>query len=276
MKGRTARGAILCGAAVKGEQLAAAENIKLAAEAGIERLEPLVSGRRFPFNDVEAAGGAAAAMARWGVACRSVHLDFELDYDISSSDESIRRSTVDDMKRALAAGRALGADIAVLHGSDEAVAAHTRARRIEILKSSLAELCSAARASGIRLALELLPRDCLANTTREALFITGGLPEETIGFCFDVNHVNLREDPPLAVEALSGRIFTFHISDNDGVEERHWFPFEGVIDWAAFMAAVRRIGYAGQFIFETGGSLGGDAAEYLREVRARFDRLIAL
>jgi sugar phosphate isomerase/epimerase len=262
--------------AVQGPDRLTAANLALLSQAGLDRVEVSLARKHFPRGDDRFTEGVRAALGKTGVTCGSVHLDFEVDYDLSSVDEAVRAATFDDMKWSLTAGARLGAGIAVVHGSDEPVGDDERAERIRLFKNALAHLAPVARERKIRLALELLPRTCLANTVDEALQICGGLPAEDIGICLDVNHINLREDPAAAVKRLGPRILSFHISDNDGVDERHWFPFEGVIDWPSFMGAVRAIGYEGQFVFETGGSLGEDLPSYLREVRARFDRLMAL
>jgi len=269
-------GRIYCGTAIGRPYPITRENLALVAAARIERVEIAFYGDAFAYRDESAVREAERALAATGVASKSVHLDFGDHYDFSSLDEGLRRRAVEDAKTALRACRALGAAIAVVHGSDEPVADGDRAGRLGILNASLAELCQAARDNGVRLALELLPRTCLGHTSAEALAAVKGLAAETIGFCVDTNHVNIREDPAAVVWSLGRRILTFHISDNDGVDERHWFPFEGVIDWKSFMAAVKGIGYEGQFIFETSGSLGGDVAGYLEELRGRFDRLMAL
>ncbi len=267
---------IKCVAAVQGKYSISPESLALVSRAGIEGVEVSLSRRRFPRGDEAFLEGVVAALAQSSVKCGSVHLDFEVDYDLSSLDEGVREATLEDMKWSLAAAVRLGAKFAVVHGSDEPVADGERARRIELLKEGLAGLAAAARDEGVRLALETLPRTCLANTGEEALSICEGLGAGDIGICLDVNHVNLREDPADAVGRLGGRIVSFHISDNDGVDERHWFPFEGVIDWRSFMRAVRAAKYQGPFVFETGGSMGPDVFSYLVEMRARFQRLIAL
>lgn len=266
---------IFCGTAIGGRYGISAELLALAAARGIERVEISMYGAALDVHDTAALAAVAAAMPR-GLECRSVHLAFGDANDISLTDDDARRRALDEACYQVSAAPLLGARLAVVHGSDEPIDDKDRPARIACLRESLPVLCRVAAKSGVRLALELLPRTCLAHTTEEALTIVEGLPAERIGFCLDANHINLREDPASAVRRLGGRIITFHISDNDGVDERHWFPFEGIIDWKSFMCAVRDIGYKGQFIFETGGSLGGDMPVYLGELRARFDRLMAL
>jgi len=43
---------------------------------------------------------------------------------------------------------------------------------------------------------------------------------------------------------------TLHVSDYDGIEEKHWLPGLGVIDWLEFLNALREAGYQGAFIYE--------------------------
>ena len=249
---------IKCATPISGAHHVNRKNLALVAEAGIERVEIHLAEPHFPYHDPQAVAEAAEALAATGVECRSVHLAFENDYDISATDPAVRAATLEDMIEALSVARALNAEIAVVHGNDELVAAGRRQERIGLLREGLAGLSDAARESGVKIALELLPRDCLGNTSEELLHIVEGFPAGGIGFCFDVNHANFREDPAEAILALSGRILSYHVSDNDGVDERHWFPFEGVIDWQSVMAAIRKTGYDGQFVFETKGSLHGD------------------
>jgi sugar phosphate isomerase/epimerase len=267
---------ILCGTTVARKYKPTPEILARLADAGIERIEIAFFDRLFSHRDPVQMREIASAIATSRVACRSVHLDFGEDADISIEDEVERARRVADACYAVRIAPLLGADLAVVHGSDEPITQAERPRRLQNLAGSLRALCDAAATSGVALALELLPRTCLANTCDEALEAVTGLPPSIVGFCVDVNHVNLREDPAAVVRRLGDRILTFHVSDNDGIDERHWFPFDGVIDWPSFMGAVRDIGYKGQFIFETGGSFHDDVDKYLRELRVRFDRLMAL
>ena len=40
------------------------------------------------------------------------------------------------------------------------------------------------------------------------------------------------------------------MSDYDLVDERHWLPGEGKINWKNVMAALEKIGYGGSFMYE--------------------------
>ena len=100
------------------------------------------------------------------------------------------------------------------------------------------------------MAVEPLPRTCLGNTLAEMALLLEGLPEDRAGICLDVNHANVGQSLEAFIARLGARIWTLHISDNDGVDEKHWLPGEGVIDWRALLRALRRAGYGGPFLYE--------------------------
>ena len=69
--------------------------------------------------------------------------------------------------------------------------------------------------------------------------------------CFDTNHL-LTEDPVDFIHRLGDKIITTHVSDYDGVDERHWLPGEGTTDWQALLGALRDVGYSGPWLYEIG------------------------
>lgn len=53
-------------------------------------------------------------------------------------------------------------------------------------------------------------------------------------------------------ESLKDSIITVHVSDYDFVNERHWLPGEGKIDWVKMADVFDRIGYNGVWMYEIG------------------------
>ena len=53
------------------------------------------------------------------------------------------------------------------------------------------------------------------------------------------------------MEALGEKIVTLHLSDYDFMNERHWLPGDGLIDWRALMQKLDAIGYRGVMMYET-------------------------
>ena len=81
--------------------------------------------------------------------------------------------------------------------------------------------------------------------------ILDGMNEEIFGVCFDVNHImNQYPQIPAMTRKLGKRLFTTHISDYNGIDECHWLPGNGVIDWKGFVEALKDIDYRGPFNYE--------------------------
>ncbi|MBI3985871.1 MAG: TIM barrel protein [Lentisphaerae bacterium] len=241
--------------------------------AGIPKVEVLFEPG---FMEYDAPGVAAAAgrqLREAGIAVWSCHLPFLGGEDISCVDETLRRKAVAVHTRALAAAQALGAGVAVIHPSGEPIPDSGRAVRFAQARRSLVVLEKEAAYRGVRLAVELLPRTCLGHTSRELLELIDGFDPNHVGVCLDANHANLRESLPDVVRALAGRLFTVHISDNDGVDEKHWLPGRGVIRWPEFFRALADAGYRGACVYETGGAKGGEL-EALREIKTNFAALL--
>jgi sugar phosphate isomerase/epimerase len=72
---------------------------------------------------------------------------------------------------------------------------------------------------------------------------------------------------------LGDRLLTLHISDNDGIDERHWLPGQGIINWPGFIRALESSNYAGAFVYETT-SKTGPGLHALAEVRENFSDLL--
>lgn len=75
--------------------------------------------------------------------------------------------------------------------------------------------------------------------------------EECCGICFDTGHAELDSGAVKLAELLGPRVICTHLHDNDGKEDQHLPPFDGVIDWPKLIAALRAAGYSGLWTFET-------------------------
>ena len=114
--------------------------------------------------------------------------------------------------------------------------------QIRALRAFLSEILPDVEEAGTSLNIEYLPRTCLGNTPDELEEIVDGFPPDRIGICLDVNHASPRtEMMPELIRRLGPRINSFHISDTDGVDECHWFPGFGIVDWPACMGEIRAL-----------------------------------
>ena len=186
-----------------------------------------------------------------GIVAATIHASFGGPFDISVINEAARAKAVVAGKAAIDLATYFDASIIVMHASAEPIDPAERPARIQQAQTSLRELEGHARRSGRRIAVELLPRTCLGNTVEELLEIVEPLDAAVVGFCLDTNHMMAQyQDVPKAVHQLGKRLFSLHLSDYDGVDEQHWLPGTGVVDWPAFMQALRDIDYVGPFIYE--------------------------
>ena len=72
-----------------------------------------------------------------------------------------------------------------------------------------------------------------------------------LGLCYDSSHDFLWSRQPTEILGKYGsRLITTHLSDNDGLEDRHWPPGEGVIDWPKLVKALPHQTYTGPLILE--------------------------
>jgi sugar phosphate isomerase/epimerase len=190
-----------------------------------------------------------SSMALW-----SAHMPYGGDIDYASPDEAIRRNGQAAAERYLQAAADLGASVAVMHPSSEPVPTGAeRELHIRAIRRTLEALEPVASDLGLQIGVELLPRSCLGNRTREILRIIQGFDKETVGVCLDSNHANLNASLPNVIREIGDRIVSLHISDNDGDDEKHWFPFKGVIEWEPFMSALVKTPYQGPFMYESRG-----------------------
>ncbi|MBT3382031.1 MAG: sugar phosphate isomerase/epimerase [Lentisphaerae bacterium] len=231
------------------------------------------------FDDERPAEGKAVLgrmLATSGVRVATVHCPFGGGLDISCLDDAVCEIGRGVLVEAIALAEELGAPMVVVHASTEPITDAERPARLRRSRESLASVADRCGESGIRVAVELLPRTCLGNTVDELLALLEGLSEEVFGVCLDVNHLMDRfADLPNVVRRLGDRLITLHLSDYDGVDEKHWMPGEGVIDWRAFMLALQEIGYTGPFNYEAKPH-GDTPAEKICDLEANFRMLTAL
>lgn len=184
-----------------------------------------------------------------------VHISFGSTWEYSDLREEVRQNAVKLTKEIFEQVDEANPYCYILHGSWEPIPEADREKRLAQLKKSLNELRGF---TGRKICLEDLPRTCLGNTSKEILTILRDC--KGIDVCLDSNHF-LKEKPEEAVIALGEYIKTTHISDYDFIDERHWLPMEGKIDWNAFLRSLEAIGYDGAFNYEVGGA----SAEEIKE-----------
>jgi sugar phosphate isomerase/epimerase len=189
----------------------------------------------------------------------SVHLPYMgggKSWDISTLDETLRK----DVTKRLGVMIKKHADLipkeVTLHCSMEPPLEEHPARVDQVCRS-LEELLPLAYELDFSFNVEYLPRKCIGNCPEELLKIASNFNNKHVGICMDVNHVMHRYNQlPQIIDQLSKYIHSFHLSDFDGIDEKHWFPGQGIINWTNVMQVIKKITNPPLLILETEYQLG--------------------
>ena len=187
-----------------------------------------------------------------GIEITSVHFPFFPFGKFQYKDLQICREAIDFLKSFMKTAAQLHPKHFTFHPSIEPIAPEDRTLLITNTRKVIEESAETAAELGASFNVELLPRTCIGNTPEEILALTDGIPEA--GICFDVNHLTFENGAarvPEFIDRLRDRIRTFHLSDYDSIDESHWLPGIGLLNWPQVMDAIRRIQGTPQLIFET-------------------------
>ncbi len=224
------------------------ENFAAYRQNGIGAVEVSVSDTHYDVLDLKQVTKdlRAEELLPWSFHMR--FWPFEV-YNVALLNAAERNAAVEYQATWLCRAAAEGYRYAVIHPSGEPIADEDRAQTMRVAQDSLFRLAEVAQKEGIVVAVENLPRTCLAKNSEELLRLLSVHPH--LRACFDTNHL-LQEDPLAFIEALKDHIVTLHVSDYDFINERHWLPGDGLLDWKAVMKKLDEIGYNGVFMYETG------------------------
>lgn len=195
---------------------------------------------------VEQVEKLAKAVISHGDYLWSVHLPFGGGWDAAHIDEKSRADAVCGLKRIIDLTAEWKPSVYVLHGCLEPVKDTEREARLLQCIKSVKELTEYANRYGAQIALEDLPRSCLGNCTAEMERI---VKATGVKVCFDVNHL-LGDTHENFLNVLENEIITTHLSDYDGIDERHLLPGMGIVPWKMIFERLENTGYKGPYLFE--------------------------
>ncbi|MBQ3126968.1 MAG: sugar phosphate isomerase/epimerase [Clostridia bacterium] len=227
------------------------ETMQIAHDNGIDALELSFSYDKYMNGlDIPRHAAAIGEMAREvGIELWSLHLPFSRKLDISNQDKELRAVTLYTNKTLIRAAAEAGIKTMVLHPSSEPITDDVRPDRLALSRDGimiLGELCDKL---GLTLAVENLPRTCLCNRSREMVEL---LRDTGAKVCFDTNH-SLEEDNLDYLRGILSQgleIATLHISDYDGIDERHRLPGDGINNWKALLGILAEANYTGPLMYE--------------------------
>ena len=222
--------------------------LALMAQSGISAVE--LKGRDYDFKALKTSADQS------GIELYSMHLPFKPleEFDIAVANSDIREKAINYLSELIKKAADIGIRKFVIHPSTPFTETLPREERKKNAMDVLDRLAEIAHGEAVVLAVENMNLSCLGNSADELLEIIS--VNDKLRVCFDVNHL-LKNSHREFLQKLGSKIVHLHISDYDFVQERHWFPGEGNIDWPDLYFALQEIGYKGVWNYETSLSLRG-------------------
>jgi sugar phosphate isomerase/epimerase len=187
-----------------------------------------------------------------GMKIFSYHLPFSNDINIADPVEERRVNAVKYQQGLMRKAAAVGIDRFIIHPSAEPIPVEERPEWMAASKISLKELVQTAAELNSVLCIEDLPRSCLGHNAAEMLELVA--VDDRLRVCFDVNHLltGFGTTHTEFVEKLGHLIVTTHMSDYDFIDEKHFFPGYGMINWKEVVELLENADYSGPFLYEGG------------------------
>lgn len=110
---------------------------------------------------------------------------------------------------------------------------------------ALEELVKVAEDSRVKIAIE--------NTMQPSLIdlVFSRIQSDCLGFCYDTSHDFLYSPKPGAsLERWGQRLMVTHLADNDGIQDRHWLPGLGKLNWNEIVRWLPMKTYEGSLMLE--------------------------
>lgn len=211
-----------------------------------------------------------------GVKFWSFHIPFGWEINLAILEEKENRIAMDIMKKGITAAAKAGIKTMVIHPSSEPNEECDRRAKMERAKENLKILSDLCQSLGAVLAVEDLPRTCLGNCSGEIIEFLEDIPE--LMLCYDTNHLTIQKNGDFLNELIRhkmhGRIRTVHVSDYDGIDEKHRLPSDGVNDWSDILSKLEELDYSGVFMYEVDKPWDRECVYRLRDVAENYKQLM--
>jgi len=173
--------------------------------------------------------------------------------------EQDRIGRMDRMKRSIYCTAAMGCKYWVVHPLmpfdwDERVSNPGHEEETwDINREFMYQLLITAKENDVIICFENMPMPNFSiGSPQEILKFVKEMNDDHFQICLDTGHVSVYPagNPSDAVRLFGNHMKVLHVHDNDGVGDRHWIPYFGVIDWNEFGQALKETGYNGVFSLE--------------------------
>lgn len=162
-------------------------------------------------------------ISKYGLVLENIHAPFTNTNDFWIGDLATRKALVKQYIGWIEDCSKFNIPIMVMHVSEFFKIEKPNVLGIECFL----EIVKAAENLGVKIAIENTDYNIFVD------YILSNINSPNLGFCFDTSHNVISEGEKINLLQKHGhRLFATHISDNDGLKDRHWIPYNGNIDWA--------------------------------------------
>ena len=207
---------------------------------------------RFPSHReiLEKTGTLAPWIQSGKICCCSLHLPFNGGAECpTQSYEAERQICIQRYEHLLRALAPLGMKHVTTHVGSPDVG-QSRLDAIECARKTFQALIPVVQECGVSLNLEICASGAIGGVPEEMELLLEDMPD-CIGICFDVNHAGEHwQEVPQWISRLGKRIRTFHFSDCDGIDQCHWLPGNGILNWKEIMREIQRLDHECPLIYE--------------------------
>ncbi len=160
----------------------------------------------------------------------NVHLPFENTNNLWSESSEERNNHVNMIKRWLYECRDSGVNTTVLHVTE----GKEKNFDYSLVYDSFSKIIKEAEKTGIKVAVE---NTQMLNYTE---FILKEIDSPNLGFCYDSSHdfVNGSSFGEI-LDRWQNKLIAVHLSDNDGLCDRHWIPGKGHVKWDRIISVIK-------------------------------------
>jgi sugar phosphate isomerase/epimerase len=176
-----------------------------------------------------------------GLSVDNIHAPFEECNALWSNSRSAEAAVIDPYSLALDYCRKHAIPMLVLHVSKGSNPPSPTQAGLQALE----KLVKRAEGLGVSLAIEN------TRSPHHTDFVLSGIESDHLGLCYDSSHDFISGHPPGELLRRWGdRLLTTHLSDNNGINDDHYLPGEGCIDWDLIQEAFPGDRYPGSIMLE--------------------------
>lgn len=248
-------------------------------DADIRNIEIRPHMGHFECQDPELIDKLKKRIETFNISVKSVHMPMN-GVDISHPEEYDRVRSIREIEKAMMVALKLNAELVVIHPGGKYNNSDDRKIRLNHCVSSLKEIAEFGEQWNIKIALENTLPGRLGDRWTEIQQIIEKISSEHLGICLDTGHYFLNQPDnekgnlTLDKEPINWQknLLHIHVHDNNGKEDLHLLPEEGLFPWISLISYLKIIKYDGALIIEPKAQ-EVQLPDYLDKVRNTFERL---